>query len=262
MYDLPQRAVGYIRVSTDKQNDNDHALTAQQEKIREFCAKRGMRLAAICEDTGSAAGMRSGESRPGLRDALAWAKHENMCLVVTEPTRLFRNVAAGQQWLRKHPVQIVSVRDGRILTESELLEVFREGENFVQSVRTGTSGAIEASPEMLTKRAASLAAAQAASRKARSDQSLQKTHEVASIMARDPAYRSLSHDALAELLNRHSVRTTRGLPWTRDGVRRQRKLAEDLLDEWAEADRDDVSGEEMFPADEADMRKLPTFGVF
>lgn len=63
-------AVGYIRVSTDEQADEDHAagLEAQRSAIRAECGRRGWRLVAIEEDAGiSGLSMRL---RPALQRAL------------------------------------------------------------------------------------------------------------------------------------------------------------------------------------------------
>lgn len=279
----PASAIGYIRVSTAKQNEGDHALEAQAERIRRHSAEHGITLIAIYEDTGSAAGPYSLERRPSLDEAVRWAEREHTCLIVPEPTRLFRNMAVARDWLNTVTVPVYSVRHGRILTEEEFLEAVREGEEMARATREGTVRALDGKK----RSGAALGskgdrtAANKASALARGQRSDGITDTIARILLEDEAYRALSHQALADLLNRRKVLTGWGRPWTRDGVKRHRKEAGERVREWAELDREVLSafepvdegetkGMATFDAnavsepedDEAAMRKLPVFGMF
>lgn len=48
-------AYGYIRVSTGKQANQGHSLDAQQERIRAYCATKGLQLVRIYTDPGQSA---------------------------------------------------------------------------------------------------------------------------------------------------------------------------------------------------------------
>ena len=96
--DGPSRAVGYIRVSTDDQADEERAagLEAQRAAIRGECHRRGWQLLAIEEDAGiSGSSMRS---RPALQRALGSVEGgEASILCVAKLDRLSRSLidAAG-----------------------------------------------------------------------------------------------------------------------------------------------------------------------
>lgn len=64
---MPLTVVGYVRVSTGEQLDSGAGLEAQRRAIREECARRGWRLAALYEDAASG---RAISGRAGLRAAL------------------------------------------------------------------------------------------------------------------------------------------------------------------------------------------------
>jgi DNA invertase Pin-like site-specific DNA recombinase len=282
-------AIGYIRVSTDKQNVEGHALERQARKIREACETHGTNLAGIYEDVGSAVGKSSIDQRPALNDALSHAARVGGCLIVTEPTRLFRNVKAAELWLSSCGVSIFSVHDNKILDRSEILAAVTVGAENATASSNGTIKALEA------KRAAGVtlgspadrSAANAASKRARAIRSNTTVVSIALIMREDVAYQELSNRAFADLLNRRNVLTGWGRAWTTDGLKRQRKLAMELLNEWIAlesepetSDLSDVAAGQaevslivqqpdapvIAPAlplsDEEAMRQLPTFGMF
>lgn len=74
-------------------------------------------------------------------------------------------------------------------------------------------------------------AANEASVKSRRAKSDEVTEAIAAVLLSDPAYRDLSHRALADLLNRRDIRTGWGREWTEAGLRRQRVAAEKLIRE-------------------------------
>ena len=65
-----QRAVGYIRVSSDDQAREGLSLEAQERKIRAYCDLKGLELVTIFKDEGIS-GFKPLEKRPGGLSALA-----------------------------------------------------------------------------------------------------------------------------------------------------------------------------------------------
>jgi site-specific DNA recombinase len=61
------RAIGYVRVSTDKQADRGVSLDAQMEKIRAMAVVQGAELVDILVD-----GSESANNRPGMARLLVW----------------------------------------------------------------------------------------------------------------------------------------------------------------------------------------------
>ena len=274
----PSTAIGYIRVSTDMQNEGDYALERQAEKIRRSCAERGITLTTIYEDTASAVDAFSLERRPSLTEATARAARENACLIVPEPTRLFRNVEVAESWLDSHDVPVFSVRDNMILTRSQILEAVEAGAKVAQATSDGTVDALnkKRAADVTLGSKADRTAANAASKRARAQGSSRVVDTIARVLLEDQAYRDLSHRALADLLNRRRILTGWKRPWTADGIKRQRKLAEARIQEWIDIEDEDVSAEYLAtevekpePApvlepqtDEEIMKALPNYGKF
>lgn len=236
------KAVGYIRVSTEKQNVEDRALKRQEGLIREFCERAGMKLLGIYEDTASAAAPFNDVRRSGLQDASIRARREGAALVVTEPTRLFRDEAAAQTWLDEFRLPIITVQDRDVLSEETVLEAVSAGEMQADRFRKATQStlSLKAAEGQPLGSPGDKRAANAASVRARAERSADIVQTIAHILETDPAYRDLSHKAFAALLNRRNILTGWGRPWTAAGVRRQRSLAEELLRERVEIENDET----------------------
>jgi DNA invertase Pin-like site-specific DNA recombinase len=87
---VPNRAIGYARVSTDEQGQSGLGIEAQREAIRREASRRGFPDVAIYEDVAS-----SGKNlrRPGLRRALSELRDGGAAvLIVSKLDRLTRSV--------------------------------------------------------------------------------------------------------------------------------------------------------------------------
>jgi predicted site-specific integrase-resolvase len=71
----PDKAIGYIRVSTHEQAQEGVSLDAQRERLREYCKSTGIRLVDIVADEGWSA---STLERPGLHEALIRSWSQNL----------------------------------------------------------------------------------------------------------------------------------------------------------------------------------------
>ena len=84
------KALGYLRVPTDKQVDTGASIEAQRSRIRQYCELYGFTLTRVVEDAGESA---STLGRPGLAGALrALEAGEADALVVDKLDRLTRSV--------------------------------------------------------------------------------------------------------------------------------------------------------------------------
>lgn len=276
------KAVAYTRLSTNLQDERDDSMKRQEARIRDACADQGWELLGIYGDVASAVGKCTLSHRPELRDALSRAKSEGAILVVTEPTRLFRNRSEGLKVLREHGVKIFSVNDDRLLSRKGLGAAFKAGEEFAASVRQGSSDA--ALRRNLPT--AHLPKASAASRHARALKSEEVAEAIADAFERDPLLSALTHKALAEALNRLGIRSGWGLPWNAASLRNRRKRAAEILKirKALEAENDEFSPKASSPvlfshpemnnttktsasnepsaAAEADAAKTETFGDY
>lgn len=83
-----QKAIGYIRVSTQGQADEGVSLEAQRAKIEAWCALNDAELVAVFEDAGLSGGTMNG--RDGLHAAMK-AAGKGMALVCYSISRLARS---------------------------------------------------------------------------------------------------------------------------------------------------------------------------
>lgn len=83
------RAIGYVRVSTDKQADSGLSLEAQRAKIVAYAAAMDVELVGVIVETASAKGL----GRTGLSEALAALESGRAdAILVTKLDRLTRSV--------------------------------------------------------------------------------------------------------------------------------------------------------------------------
>lgn len=242
--DYPTRAVGYTRVSTEKQAANARDRDSQTESIIKACARRGMTLLGIYHDVLSGADPQGALRREDLQAAVKRARAERAILVINEPTRLFRNVAAAEEFLKTLDVPVFSVRDGRFMKKRALLNAIARGEAVVQNIRTGTSEALarkKSEGVVFSDQPGRVKAAQV-SAKARTERANRLVLDIVRVLKTHPSARGLSHQALADLLNEQNILTGRKKRWTRDGVRRPRQAAQAVLTEWEEIENDDTVG--------------------
>lgn len=86
----PNRAIGYVRVSTQEQAQDGVSLDVQRDKIRAYCKSHGIRLIDIKADHGISGGTMD---RPALQAALAAIdRGQADTLIVVKLDRLTRSV--------------------------------------------------------------------------------------------------------------------------------------------------------------------------
>ncbi len=245
--DNPISAIGYIRVSTEKQAVDDKNLERQAESIRKACAQRGMTLLGIYRDVASGADPQGLVRREELKVAADEAQSKNAVLVIPEPTRLFRNVEAAREFLKIYDIPIFSAHKGSVLSKRAILKAVAKGAETVQNIRQGTSDALaqkQAEGIVFSDHSGRVKAA-AASVKARKEEADRRVLDIVRIMETVPFRHSLSHQKLADLLNLHGILTGQRRRWTRDGVRRPRAAAEAILREREEIANDNTVGERL-----------------
>jgi site-specific DNA recombinase len=84
------KAIGYIRASTQ---DQEITLAMQAEKLRAYCALRGLDLVEIVEDAGVSGSVPLAERPAGQRVAVALRRHKATHVVALKLDRLFRDAA-------------------------------------------------------------------------------------------------------------------------------------------------------------------------
>lgn len=106
-----KKAIGYIRVSTEKQAEEGVSLEAQKEKIRAWCDMHDYELVCIEEDAGVSG--KSMKKREGLRLALAKVE-KGTALVAYSFSRLARStrdLLDIADHLQKRDADLVSISE-------------------------------------------------------------------------------------------------------------------------------------------------------
>lgn len=85
--------VGYIRVSTSRQDQFGGSIDVQKERIEQYCALRGLNLTGFIHDKSSA---KSIQNRPGMIQLVEQCRSgEIKAFVTCKLDRMFRNVIEG-----------------------------------------------------------------------------------------------------------------------------------------------------------------------
>ena len=105
-------AVGYVRVSTDKQADKGVSLEAQAEKIRAMALVQGVDLAEVITDAGETA---KHMDRPGLQRLLDLVEKGRVRVVIIAKldrlTRSVKDLGTLLEKFQKRGVSLVSVTE-------------------------------------------------------------------------------------------------------------------------------------------------------
>jgi len=106
------KAIGYVRVSTEKQADFGVSLEAQSEKVRAMAVVQGVELAEVIVDAGESA---KSLNRPGMARLLAMVDSGAIqTVIIAKLDRLTRSVADLAELLKRFErrgVSLVSVAD-------------------------------------------------------------------------------------------------------------------------------------------------------
>jgi len=106
------KAIGYVRVSTEKQADSGVSLEAQEAKIRAMAVVQGVELGDVIRDAGQSA---KSLNRPGMARLLDLVESRQVDTVIIAKldriTRSVRDLAELLELFDKRGVSLVSVAD-------------------------------------------------------------------------------------------------------------------------------------------------------
>src|SRR5258708_22933296 len=107
---MTMRAIGYVRVSTDKQADHGVSLEAQEAKIRAMGVVQGTEIVELIVDGGESA---KNLNRPGMERLLALVNEgKGQTVIVAKLDRLtpsVKDLAELLERFQRHGVSPVSV---------------------------------------------------------------------------------------------------------------------------------------------------------
>ena len=106
------KALGYVRVSTDRQAEQGVSLEAQEAKIRAMSTVQGARLLEVIVDGGESA---KSLNRPGLQRLIALVKSGRVDAVIVAKldrlTRSVKDLCGLLELLEKRKVALISVAE-------------------------------------------------------------------------------------------------------------------------------------------------------
>lgn len=106
------RAIGYVRVSTDKQADRGVSLEAQVEKVRAMATLHGAELIDVIVDAGESA---KNLERPGMESVLSMVRSRTVDIVIVAKldrlTRSVKDLAVLLELFQRRDVALISVAE-------------------------------------------------------------------------------------------------------------------------------------------------------
>ncbi|MCA0921427.1 recombinase family protein [Pseudooceanicola nanhaiensis] len=210
-------AVGYVRVSTEGQQQNGISLDAQRKAIEEFAEKAGFSLIEIYEDAASGVGERNLHRRVGLQRAL---EHVVACdghLLVWSWDRLSRYSAFEKQVAKS--LRIISVADEERISSAARAAHLKRAEALAEGISKATKkgmaqkkaeGAVFGNSEIRKVQLLGTAA------NARAAEALQQ--QIMEVLRELGNLSSATRRTMARLLNEKGIRTLHGKPWTESRV--------------------------------------------
>jgi site-specific DNA recombinase len=217
-------AIGFVRVSTERQADSGLGLDAQRQHVVACAARLDLPLGHIFEEPG-VSGTLALENRPILMTAISALKRGD-CLIVAKRDRLSRDIivsAMVERLVTKRGARIVSAAgessegdDPASVMMRRMLDVFSSYEAALIAARTRSALSAKRRRGERISRFAPFGF-----RIADDGRMLESEPGEAAIVRMICAHRAegLSMRAIATALNDAGVRTRAGTPWRFEGVR-------------------------------------------
>ena len=210
------RAIGYIRVSTEKQADRGVSLEAQSEKVRAMAVVQGAELAEVIVDAGESA---KSLDRPGMARLLAMVDSKAVDVVIIAKldrlTRSVKDLAELLERFTRRGVSLVSV--------AESLDTGTAAGRLVLNIMTAVS---QWEREAIGERTRDAMGHKKANgervgtipfgfRMADDGSSLEEDPSEQDILGRIPGLKAAGHTLreIADELNRQGYTTRRGTAW-------------------------------------------------
>lgn len=219
-----KKAVGYIRVSTQSQENSGVGLEWQAYEIRTAARRSGYVVDRIFEDTHTGRSSRSVVRRSGLQDAIDEALREGIPIIVAEIDRLSRHSKSLDGILLKKLINVKIARKGKLLdyrydSGAGALEQLK-GDLIARRTKEALALKKASGAKLGNVASISTDAAKANSQKTRSLRSANVVRNIADYLAKHPALASKKVPALVSALNAAKIRTGWDREWTDAALRK------------------------------------------
>jgi DNA invertase Pin-like site-specific DNA recombinase len=210
------RAITYLRVSTQRQQRSGLGIEAQRATIARFADAEGIALIGEFVEAETGKGADALDRRPQLAAALAAAKSAKCCVVVSKLDRLSRDVAfvAGLM-AQKVPFIVAELADPFML---HLYAALAEKERRLISERTKAALAAKRAAGATLGNPANAVEAAKLGRHVQVAAAEQFVREMLPLLAAIRAAGATTIGATAKALNQRGIRSPRGGQWHASSV--------------------------------------------
>jgi DNA invertase Pin-like site-specific DNA recombinase len=229
-----QRALGYIRVSTEEQARDGNGLMKQIARIQQEAFARGLTLIGIYEDIGSAVGSGSFYARSDLQGVISAAKREGIPIIVSKLDRLSREPKSLNGILNLDSVEIISCEPKEMRSRRSRRLTAKKAKLTAKNISEGTRRAFKERKDRGEKFGypETLVEGRKSSIRVRKLRSAEIVDNVAIFINRTPGLVDRTAQEIAEALNKGGIKTSQGMSWHKDNIREVLRRAKKLIDEW------------------------------
>ena len=239
-----RKVVGYVRVSTRKQEESGISIDGQTDLLRDYARRRKLDLVGIYDDAASGYS-RGSASRGGLVSAISRARADGIPILVVSIDRLSRSPAV-LKLLDVPGLKILSVKEGRVGKERLRTLVKAAETQSAEIARRSTKAAANRKAQGRTSgNATNLQAGQRRGAVQNMQRSAQKVRDLADVVLARPELRSFSWAERAAALNDAghlnliSEKKNERKEWTKSSLRKPFGAALEELQFQADLEKDD-----------------------
>lgn len=242
MSSSPKAAVAYTRVSTRRQAEGGIGLEGQWRAIRAFADHAGYEIVDRFSEARSGAGEGNLRNRPQLQEAIEVAKASGAPIIVSGLDRLSRHTRTIEELILESGVTVISATEGAMNNPITVSSRAARAQYERDMISHHTKRALAKKKDQGIRlgNPTNLPEAQKKGAARNQERSNRKAQEIARSMQDSPDWRSMTAQDVVDLLNRKTVRTSRGDEWTLDRIRRPLAKAKRLLASKEEQERSDA----------------------
>jgi DNA invertase Pin-like site-specific DNA recombinase len=214
-----RQAIGYIRVSTQKQATVGHGLDMQRVQIEAYAQSRGIRIRQIIVDVASGMG---DDPNAKFKEAREKAVKNNWPIIVAGFDRIARNTKAFEEAVRHSGLRIISAQDGEGVDPAVVQAISVRAEQEGKRISETTKAALaerKAKGVKLGNRK-NLSDAQRKGAAANSLQGKHRRAEFTVLAAEAREAGATNAREIANYLNGKGLKTARGGEWKPSNVHR------------------------------------------
>ncbi|MBC7283288.1 recombinase family protein [Hoeflea sp.] len=224
---IPQVVIAYRRVSTSEQGESGVGLEAQKKAIEAYASEEKLIIEKWFDDEKTAAGEESIWKRQGLQAAADLARRNGWSIIVSDLSRLSRDVISCEDFILTQNLKVVSATEGGLVTKSTLRAKVSRAEYERDVISERTKAALDGQRRQgrALGNPASLGKARKASAASRKAIAGAKVDELVRWFVDRPDLVNLSVPALVKKLKDLGMRSSTGKTWTQASLRKKRKDA-------------------------------------